>query len=171
MEDKLCELLNQVNSWLKYAETKNGVLLTLLSAGIWASLRIDQSFIDSYGDLIIMFRVITLFSILWLISSFIPITDKFLQLRRKDGLNLDLINPYFFGDIQLLNESEYLDIFKKGISTIKKNAHTKAELHLANQLINNSKIAYSKFKTFTTVIYIESIGILLSIIIWFIFIK
>ena len=72
VEDALLRRLNMVGDWLRYAETKNGLLLTLLLASI-AGLHNYGKDVSGDRDIVISIAIwVMLSSVLYLVFSFVP---------------------------------------------------------------------------------------------------
>lgn len=100
MEDRLRDIFSNVNDWLKFAESKNAVIVAFNGAVIFGTLQIVN--IKSETNIIIKLYVLTL--LLFMILSFITALISFLPriklhwlLRNKAIESND--NLIFYGDI------------------------------------------------------------------------
>lgn len=167
--DFLSSLLNRVDSWLRYAETKNGVLLTL-SAGVMALvLRKGFSNAECIAAYIILYIGIFLIfiSICMLISSFVPklqpIQNLFISIDGKEGQKKDILNILYFADIAGCSKEQ----FKKEITeTLYPSGQdpTRIEKDLIDQIHINASIATKKFLIFSPAVCFLAAGTLLSVL-------
>ena len=177
MEERLKTIFGNVNDWLKFAEAKNGVLITLNGGAIFA-------FISSFKDKLtlsgvdflsaeFLFRIFCLeflacclISLLISLLSFLPQTkEKVFFFPPEPKRTND--NPLYFGDIQKYTAVELLDLIKDNHQS----SYTQMEKHYASQIVINSiitdrKVKYFKLALFFTISSIVSIfiGILLYIL-------
>ena len=139
------DIFENVNDWLKFAEAKNGVIIALNSAIIFGilklypSLKIDNSYIEYYITYIILFLTI---SIIIALLSFIP---RFYYPFIKIDKISESDNLLYFGDIAKYNEIEYS---RKILEKIPDTEKTSFDVYYINQIVNNAKITYIKYKQF-----------------------
>lgn len=166
--DFLGDLLNRVDGWLRYAEAKNGVLLTLSSAAVGVALRIG--FDGCFGMAAVSYWagiLLCLAAMAYLISSFVPRLDSLFQsLSRPFKVNQSPpSNPnlIFFGDISSIPISE----FAAGLSNrlgIPTSQLSNLENDFIQQIHINSIIASRKFQFFGPSVVLFSVGLVLIIL-------
>jgi hypothetical protein len=100
---------------------------------------------------VIFFILIALFviHIFLILQSFFP---KNINKENIKWTN-DQINIFFFGDIQKLNNTKYLDIVLDKYNINKNDLNTKILLDLTNQIVKISEIAQYKYTSFKSSIY------------------
>lgn len=147
--------------WVKYAETKNGVLLTLISALLVAFFQQDVLPIWSFWSKCVCITL--LIEILYLLSSFSPILKmssrcKFIRKMKKmvyvwcrkrsliKQRTRSSINLHYYGSIAEIGIELYRFLVKKYYSESCSN--DKHFLDVTNQIKINSDIAIKKFKCF-----------------------
>ena len=133
----------------KYSEVKNGIILTLNIAilTILTRISINEDFICK----VTFFILIALFfiHIFLILQSFSP------KNKNKENIKWtnDEINIFFFGDIQKLNSTKYLDIVLDKYNIKKNDLSIKILLDLSNQIVKLSEIAEYKYTSFKNSIY------------------
>jgi len=150
MEDKLKDIFENVNNWLKFAEAKNATLIAGNGLIIFGICRIiKDSNINEYLMYYIYFSIFMLvISFLIALISFIPNIKLpgYLFDNSKEQSNHNLL---FFGSIATFNEHKYLEELNKSLGKdddeYKKN---KLNEMYAHQIIINSQIAVKKYKLF-----------------------
>lgn len=171
MEEKLKEIFNNVNEWLKFAEAKNGILIALVGTALLTLL--DKSsdilfldnisisnnipvikfdinfFVSIYLVLLMVFLVIAICIIL---ISFLPQTKQVFKIK---GVKTKNDNSIFYGDIIKYTPEEYLKFIEPNRTDF-----TKSELDYACQIVINSHIAYRKYKYFELALLAILSGIL-----------
>ena len=153
LEDHLNTIFENVNNWLKFAEAKNGVLLSINGGsviGLLAYLR-DAPEIASCTLTWTLVPAFILATIVLLVS-FIPLCDRIIPRNRKSkGPVYDNCNLIYFKHIKDLSFEEYLARLNKSISSISGNSEltfTRLQEDLAQQIVTNAGIAYRKFLYF-----------------------
>jgi hypothetical protein len=153
-------ILKQVIDWLKFAEAKNGALVAVGCAVIFGSFRVystlsvENSFIIVYLVCIIVFVAA---SVIIALTSFVPrMTPPFwIQMPPKEAGD----NPLFFGHACKYSKSTYLDLFNRHVD-----GHVSdeviLELALCDQIVNNSKISYIKYRMFGSAVLLFIAGVL-----------
>ncbi len=169
MADKLKDIFENVNNWLKFAEAKNATLVAgngLLIFGILKT--IHEIDIHIYLLYYIYFCLI-LFSLSLVISliSFIPKVKIPTFLLNSDIETND--NLLFYGHILKYNEKTLLDKLNTMIKDDEDKTSNEFKTMYAQQIIINSKIARNKFQLFDIAIKFTLSGIL-SPILYFLFI-
>lgn len=169
MADKLKDIFENVNNWLKFAEAKNATLIAGNGLLIFGVLKtIHEVNINIYLLYYIYFCLI-LFSLSLVISliSFMPKVKIPTFLLNSDIETND--NLLFYGHILKYNEKTLLDKLNEMIKDDEDKTSKEFKTMYAQQIIINSKIARNKFQLFDIAIRFTLSGIL-SPILYFLFI-
>lgn len=169
MADKLKDIFENVNNWLKFAEAKNATLIAGNGLLIFGVLKtIHEVNINIYLLYYIYFCLI-LFSLSLVISliSFMPKVKIPTFLLNSDIETND--NLLFYGHILKYNEKTLLDKLNEMIKDDEDKTSKEFKTMYAQQIIINSKIARNKFQLFDIAIKFTLSGIL-SPILYFLFI-
>lgn len=145
----LQDIFKNVWEQQKYSEVKNGIILTLNIAilTIISKIQINDNLISKViFFILIVFFIIHIFLIL---QSFFP-KDKN---KENNKWTEDEINIFFFGDIQKLNSSKYLDIILNKYKINQQDLNKDILLNLSNQIIKLSEITLYKYTSFKNSIY------------------
>jgi hypothetical protein len=155
--DKLEDVLESVNGWLRFAEAKNLALITISGAGIWASLRLIsnsslQEFLVWYLAQLAAFLAVAL---LIALISFIPLTSYSIlaptgQVSKKDNL-------VYFGHLAKYRKTQLITSFARAAGASEPDA-TDFHSMLAEQIIVNSRIALAKLRYFELGVYAFLLG-------------
>ena len=150
----------------KYSEVKNGIILTLNIAilTILTRIPINEDFICKVTFFILI--------VLFFIHIFLILQSFFPKNKNKENIKWtnDEINIFFFGDIQKLNSTKYLDIVLDKYNINKKDLNTKILLDLSNQIVKLSEIVEYKYTSFKNSIYrMYGLTILFSIYFTYLF--
>jgi hypothetical protein len=150
----------------KYSEVKNGIILTLNIAilTILTRVSIDQDLVCK----VIFFILIALF----IIHIFLILQSFFPKNINKENIKWtnDEINIFFFGDIQKLNNTKYLNMVLDKYNINENDLNTKILLDLTNQIVKLSEIAQYKYTSFKNSIYrMYGLTILFSIYFTYLF--
>ncbi|MDJ1505522.1 Pycsar system effector family protein [Xanthocytophaga agilis] len=165
MEERLRYIFGNVNDWLKFAETKNGALITLNGACIFGIFQIEN-----WGNISDNFELWTkwLFVSSLAIStglalfSFMPYTRSLnaqSKLNSDNPLDFKSLNFYFFGHIKFFDDKTFLEVLYKDTNTSIPNLYPKTEEFLARQIIVNARIASKKYGYFAWAIKFCVLGI------------
>lgn len=163
MKDDLKEIFKNVNDWLKFAETKNAMLLAFNGVIIFGVSKFfsDNSelkelfyFVGPYYRFV--FPVIIAVSILLLLFSFIPQTKMIKLGEKKKPEN---VNVLFYDHLETLKPQELLE----EVYGTKNPSVTNIEKSYAQQIIVNSEITSRKFDTFKVAAWITVSGLLLIV--------
>ena len=116
----------------KYSEVKNGIILTLNIAilTILTRIPINEDFICKVTFFILI--------VLFFIHIFLILQSFFPKNKNKENIKWtnDEINIFFFGDIQKLNSTKYLDIVLDKYNIKKNDLSINILLDLSNQIVN-----------------------------------
>ena len=133
----------------KYSEVKNGIILTLNIAilTILTRIPINEDFICKVTFFILI--------VLFFIHIFLILQSFFPKNKNKENIKWtnDEINIFFFGDIQKLNSTKYLDIVLDKYNIKKNDLSIKILLDLSNQIVKLSEIVEYKYTSFKNSIY------------------
>lgn len=151
MVNDLKDIFDNTNNWLKFAEAKNGAIIALNSALLFGILKFNstlanENFLRDYYIFMIVF--VLLISTIMALLSFIP-RLKYPYTHFEKPNNND--NLLYFGDISKYTPNQYYE----KIHTINNGASDKKdfEMYYINQIINNSKITFIKFKQFEIAVW------------------
>ncbi len=164
MDEELKCIFANVNEWLKFAETKNAVLVALDGGAVLGVLGLlkDQprfpEWVIFYLWVFIIFNVIALSIALF---SFLPQTKiPYFWLIGEPNSKDNLI---FYGHIKKYDVNQYLSALYTSDSQQPKN-FSKLELDYANQIIVNSQIADRKYNYFRVALWFTISAILTPLI-------
>ena len=166
-------IFNIVNDWLKFAESKNAVLITLTGASLAALLNhvSGNKMPDTFLLKIYLYNFV-IFSVIGIsisLISFIPQTKMFWLWREKNTIKNP--NYYFFGDLAHLSPDEIINFLYANSGTSISPIHILRK-NLASQIINNSKICRRKFHFFRVALWFILTSIftpVISIILYIVF--
>jgi hypothetical protein len=148
MKEDLKEIFKNVNDWLKFAETKNAMLLGFNSAllvGVFKVFADDKNlkdlliFVGPYYHYV--FPILIIISIIILLLSFIPETK---MINLSSGAKPEKINTLFYSHLETLTPDQLL----KELGAEEPEKTEGIERAYAQQIIINAGIAARKFDTF-----------------------
>jgi hypothetical protein len=155
---KIYDILQDVfkNVWeqQKYAELKNGVMLTLniaifaIIGRTYLSLNDIFNCEKAYNLMFIGLLFLFVIHILIIVLSYFPKDTNKEDIKWTN----DEINIFFYGDIRKLQSESYLKLLQEKIK-ISGDINKSILLDLANQLIILSKITQNKYNAFKNSIY------------------
>lgn len=158
--DLLENTLKQIVDWLKFAEAKNGALVALGCATIFGVLRlysstiIENTFTTSY---VASFTIFVATAIVISLTSFIPrITPPF-WIKMPEKKQED--NPFFFGHACKYSKIKYLELFNQYTESGSNNEYN-LEVALCDQIVNNSRVSFIKYRMFSAAVYLFLAGVL-----------
>ncbi len=167
VDEKLKYILDNVNNWLKFNETKNAALITMLVALIVCCVTLlkDTDKIIPYQYLVRYFLVVlslVLFYSLWSI---------FAKLDNHAGgtifSNGDYENILYYGDIANMNEEYFLTkVYEKYTSYKQPFCFSEFQQDLANQIVINSRVSLRKAKRFNQAIEVLFWSMIFGIVIF-----
>ncbi|CAA6827761.1 MAG: Unknown protein [uncultured Sulfurovum sp.] len=146
--DILEDIFENVNNWLKFAESKNAVLITLSGVFIWGAIRIIASnkislvFEWYFYSLIVFFA----FSFIVGIFSFVPITNYSIIIPSEDISEKD--NLFLFSHLAKYRKKSLISKISKITKTKESEVNEIHEMY-AEQIIINSRITLHKFNYFS----------------------
>lgn len=154
-DEQLQAIFNNVNDWLKFAETKNAALV---AADVAILIGVASLFEDASGWLLIYLILLTAFVGLSLVIgllSFLPATK--IPWLRKPATIQEKRNVLYYGDIADQDVESYLELLK---SVLEEGVEpTPIGRAYIEQIIINSKIAVKKYGYFTTSLFCLLTGI------------
>jgi len=168
--DFLSSLLDRVDGWLRYAEAKNGALLTL-TAGIMA-LFLRKGVNDGECHILCILWgigiVLIIITIGILVSSFVPRMAPIQnwvsrQTQKKSREKGDSCNIIYFADIASCSKEQ----LRKKLSEILLSSgqeFTRIEIDLLDQIHVNAGIATRKFFTFSPAVSFFAVGSLFALL-------
>ena len=142
-------IFENVNNWLKFAETKNATLIGFSSLAMFTTLRIIVSMMGDLEFYVVVllwtFIAICATSIVVALLSFVPkLVQHFnpVQKHFKKSSNF-----YFFGELARMNPKSIVDFVYSNEKTVQSNLY-RLRIDIAEQIVTNSKIAINKYKHF-----------------------
>ena len=169
MKEELDTIFDNVNNWLKYAETKSATLLAANGVMTFGIVRILTSWnVESLLLTIYLVFVVALLllSMTILLVSFSPSLDIPWLFKLKDPNNKK-DNLLYFEHISKYTPQVYLDSLASAVSA-EGNGTNDYELMQAKQIIANSVIARRKFAIFNIAIWITISAVITPIFAWLI---
>ena len=170
MEDKLKEIFENVNGWLKVAESKNGALVIADLAIAVGLLQLIKG-VDDPNAFWMCYAYIAI--VLSLISAAVCLTSFVPQLRmpwftgRGDPSHDD--NLLFFGHIAKYPPGNYLQRLYRLRNEQPPENLSEFELDYAEQIVTNSRIAQRKYDTFSIGAWLTIAAVatpLIAVILW-----
>ncbi|MBR3770655.1 MAG: hypothetical protein IKL07_00140 [Clostridium sp.] len=162
----LQEVLEQVNSWLHFAEAKNAALIAFNTAILGSLLTqlTNEKCVLSVKYLCVICGIMTIISTVVCLLSFFPNSkENSNQKRRREEpakFNLGL-----YSHIAVLHENKYLIRLYKSYYNIVVNEEelNEREKNIESEIIANSKIAMRKYTLFKISLVIMVIAVMLFI--------
>lgn len=158
---RLKEILSNVDGWLKFAESKNGAIVTLNSLIVLGIVAwFSQNYFDFrlililYSIQLVMFLIVATLISLVSFLAIIENMDFHITEEPQDGKNL-----LFFGHLSSFSPKSLLNKLYEQHGK-NKNDFTPQELDYAEQIITNSKITLSKYKSFNIALWVTLWGII-----------
>ena len=163
VEDTLEYIFDLVNSWLKFAEAKNSVLVAISGTALWATVRVASTVPVSDLVKIYLFSLIICLSGTLVIAlvSFLPVLNfSHIIPKQTSVANRNLL---YFGYLATFSKKQLVGAIreKRGAPETDYN-----EFHpmLAEQIIINSRIAMAKYALFELGIGFMIVGALTPIL-------
>lgn len=158
--DVLESTLKQVVDWLKFAEAKNGALVAVGCATIFGVLRLYSSF-SMESTLVALyvasFIIFVSAAIVISLTSFIPRVNPPFWIKMPSKEEGD--NPLFFGHACKYSKRTYLELFNR-YSELDSHKESKLELAFCDQIVNNSRISFIKYRVFSGAVFLFLAGVL-----------
>lgn len=164
IEDRLRYILGFVDGHVKYAETKNAALLVVNTAAVAGTIQLLSSetalnlWFARYLGLLVLFNTVS--GVIALLS-FLPITSLSWFVKRGKCTASDSL--LFFGDSHKYDVRSYLIGLYKA-SGIEAREFPSLHRMYAEQIINNSRIAWRKFSYFEAGAWATICGVLTPVI-------
>jgi len=158
--DVLESTLKQIVDWLKFAEAKNGALVAVGCAIIFGVLRLYSSFsIESVLVTLYVasFTIFVAAAIVISLTSFIPRVAPPFWIKMPNKEEGD--NPLFFGHACKYSKRTYLELFNR-YSQLDSHKECQLELAFCDQIVNNSKISFIKYRVFSSAVFLFLAGVL-----------
>jgi hypothetical protein len=152
--------LKQIVDWLKFAEAKNGALVVVGCATIFGVFRIYSSFSIESGLVTLYAASFTIFvaaAIVISLTSFIPRIDPPFWIKMPNKEEGD--NPLFFGHACKYSKRTYFELFNR-YSELDPSKECQLELAFCDQIVNNSKISFIKYRVFSSAVFLFLAGVL-----------
>tara|TARA_R110001599_G_scaffold280408_1_gene481612 strand:+ start:7661 stop:8206 length:546 start_codon:yes stop_codon:yes gene_type:complete len=167
MDKELQDIFKNINEWLRFAESKNAIIVALNGAAIWGILQ-NLKTLNCYSEYLffwgIGFAVCALIGLMIALWSFLPS----LNIYWEEESNFKDVNPgalslYFFRHIRRFEHKDYLQRLydAKGIPV--PNPLPQLEVDVAHQIIQNARVTWYKYQIFFCAISITLIGLILPI--------
>lgn len=157
IEDKLWKIFGNVNDWLKVAEAKNAMLIGFNGASIFGASRIIQSADSLFWWYLVIGSILLGASLIISLVTFVP---RLADLPFSSYSKTKSENIFFFEYLKTLTKERLLEKHVK-----KPDDGFPAALEdLAEQIINNSKIASLKYSYFSIAIWFSISGIVTPIV-------
>lgn len=164
--DNLSDIYKNTMEQLKFSETKNNILTTIIVTITVLYIRYYYFIKDDiecnllYKSIFYLMFILLLISLVNILKSFYPNLDNS---ESKNKTNNNELNIYFFKDIAHLTKEEYLQLLIKK-TNMKDFDNNEQLLDLSNQIITLSKITIFKLKKFKSTIMIMSVFFTIFII-------
>ena len=161
--DALENIHENVNNWLRFAEAKNGVLVTAAGFAFWGIVRISLTAEISVLEAAYLFQLClgVLLALISGVLSFLPVTKYSFLIPSNEISESD--NLLYFGDLakydanRLISELRCREIHDENV-----NVHLSRMY--AEQIIANSRITLTKLKIFTWGFRFLLVGLLTPLI-------
>lgn len=159
MYDTLNDIYKNVLEQLKFSETKNNILTTIIITITVLYIRYYYFIKDDiecsllYKSFFYIMFLILLVSIVNILKSFYPNLDNS---EKKSESDKSIFNVYYFENISQLTKDEYIKIISEKIN-VKDFDNKEQLLDLSNQIITLSKITVYKLNKFKSTIKLMSI--------------
>lgn len=166
-------ILEEVKTWLHFAEAKHGAILAVNLVLIFkcTDFFININHKQIVGNKILLMTIMTLYSVSTIISfiSFIPNVHKLddsIGCICNTGEPNKLLN--FFGDIKEYNSSRLylIHVYKKYFNIERRSEFPLIERDYAREIIINSKITNSKLKLFKWCVSIDILATIMLLVFW-----
>lgn len=153
--EKLWSILTSTNEWIRFSDTKAGVLLTVYGV----ILTIVYSNADNVYTAILNNEVLVYLTIVLVLLALVSMIFSFMTLNPKLK-NDNPTSTIYFGHIKE-KYVDYLDYYNDIDNKLESDEFDK---QIAEQIYVNSKIAWSKFKYVSWAIRLFSISVMLLLV-------
>lgn len=160
VKELLKDLYKDVGEWLKFAEAKNGILLTITGVLLFGLLRMlpsNNEWIKQLENTLLLSSFILTVSILIILSSYIPMlnTNK-LQKKIRQLRDLNLL---YYKDIATFTKEEYVKELENRYNITLKTEEENLIKDQVEQIISLSKIALRKYIFFNIGAFLVGISV------------
>src|SRR5215216_5372794 len=165
LEERLFLLLELVNDWLKFGETKNGGMVVLVGVAGTGLLTYGSSIEDPTdwdGCTLFLAGFFFMLSLSLAVWSFLPKKDAQKIESRLEGIPEDTDNLYFYGHLAKLRATDLIEKLCE-LHECEPTKATRGERDLAAQIIVNSRITRSKMQLFS----MASVTFLIGVVVMF----
>lgn len=168
VEERLFRILDMVNDWLKFAETKNAGLVGLSSTGV-SIIAIYLVEVEDLGTFsvagMLAGAILLIASLVVAFTSFIPQSDLARVLTGDPGRPRPGDNLYYYGHLARYRPAELAAAVGRRYAGIATYDPTRYPSHtdLAAQITINARIATSKYELFTMSAWLFFGGVLVAI--------
>lgn len=162
--EELNIIFDNVNEWLKFAESKNAVIIGLNGAAIFSLISTFSCMFSLKGWLStsgILVVLLLLLSTTVSLLSFIP-NLKMMRLPSINSNNAP-VNIIYFGSIAILEHDEFI-MKVAGLMKVSMDSVSDLDRQYAKQIVNNSRIALLKYRFFTLAVWLDIIAIIALLI-------
>lgn len=163
LTDKLEDILNLVNDWLKFAEAKNAILLSACGLALWSLIRLVSNnnlsqFLSVYFSVLLVFLLASM--TISLLSFWPNLKTPQKLIHNKNSKNGNLL---YFGYLALISKDQLLSALSKATNA-KENSTIEIHTMYAEQIITNSKITLAKYKLFGYAVKTTICGLIISLL-------
>lgn len=151
MYDKLKDIFNNVNEWLKFAEAKHAGLIVLNSGIIFGMLTMQSGVPGAVMIFSILFIGASLYTSF---ASMFPLTLKSIE----DKKDFDQINVYFSGDLARLGKDDLKMILLKQMKI--QHEFDGMEEDMIQQIIANARVSARKYYLFKIAMILLMAGLI-----------
>lgn len=161
----LKEIYKDACDWLKFAEAKNAILLSINGVFLFGVLRMcssENSIVSLFTHTFYCMSIIIVLNMIYILYSFLPMfkdSDKSCSTCEKEKLNL-----LYYGDISCVKKDEYIKYLIEKYNVPKNSKDSKFINDLCAQIIDVSKVAMKKYKTFRNATYIAIFTLLIPVL-------
>lgn len=165
IQEILKDLYKDVTEWLKFAEAKNGILLTVTGVLLFGFLKLSPSEIEWLKQLkntILLSSWLLIINMLIILYSFVPRLN--IRNREKKAIMINNINLLFYKDIFYLKKEEYIEQLEKKYN-IEISSDKKMFIYdQVEQILSLAQIAVIKYKFFTFGVKLVGLSLLIILV-------
>lgn len=162
--NKLKYIFDNVNNWLKFAESKNAALLAANSAIVFGLIRTQDLFENSLLHYyFVICIVLATFSACICLLSFVP-KIKINSIFQETSVQAENLNLLFYGHIAKFTPEDYLKALQDGHIITEEAIQDRFCTDIANQIVVNSKIAQTKYIFFQLAIWFTVAAVISPIV-------
>lgn len=151
IDSRLQYMMDNVSRWLQFAEAKNGIALTASGGLLFAILgTIYSKNVMQFHAAFTVLAIGLFLTVVWSLVSLMAKTTIALShptdLSVTEATSLSLI---FFGEVRMLAQADYVVRLEKQLGQM-----TEWQKQLADQIWQNSRIAYAKYWFFNGSLFV-----------------